>query len=1159
MDIYWELSDFDIHTRQQGIEKLLESLKTTTINEDDNKKDSSSQIDYAISRLIKGLVSNRKCARIGYAATLGTLAKLTDNQSTIPSTDDFISSIQDKLTTKKETGVEDAKNVRIGRVLSYIALAYTQKDTDLSSLLPKILPDLLLIRTQETRRRLRTFIDASIIQLAKWSGRKLFKKEILPHIQELLPTNWQMSDDGTKSIFLLISLVNLYPKIIDQEYFKLHWNSNMLSLGRTTDEQTIIKKCLQSFDNELHLLEQLTKELLIYAIHTQQLSSFWPILVDELSNIGLDSNKGHILLDLITFCFQEQENSKSINTIEAILDNSQVLMGQILDLLSSSGRKMHHQASIELSKNALEKLAHTIANRPLEERLRLFEKLLNCANKNYTSLNTVANAVSEKLTVDELSEYVKFIIGLFCAVSKEDEGALGRRRHFLLEILSNICNCSSFDLKTSSCGLLFENILSIYVLLANFKLNKHTPKQLQEFLHGPVELSDNTREHIEDMIYKFLLYEFHENKYEHSFNVFQRSIQLLESSKHYSALFKNAEELKTYLNENGDKLFEFIRGKTIQSLPDEKLRLAFQQVFVLSFYDLFVDFNRAKQYLDDLMTCTKNAHTQLVLKKKVKEQSSWIEVLIDILLSMYTKKQHDIRSIIKKIYHQIVPYVNENALKLMLQTITTENESDDEGESGEEDEEDEHEDEDEDDDDKESEDEESESEEESMDNTDVNEDLRQAVEKALGDAAVKEDQEDDIEMDDEAMLRLDPLIAEAFRSQIKKSSNIKIINEKLHHQFRVLDLIESVIKKDDRMRFVLISIRPLIETLTSLSNTPAYKTMIERLDSILCHLSNRKIGHSDMPTTDECLELFRYLTSLAGTRTKLTTDTLSKVSMFVIKLCLHVGKQENRLAGVEETILTMYEGGFLRFLQPKAPKEKSKKKKNKKTDKDNDDDDNDELSANQSVVHPSIIKEFLLRFPEYGTRLMLLMVQTAMKENINWKKRNIVCGTLNNFFNKKQLDSVDGKLLKSIIDLLVTMCHDSKSSKMESLHIITVLTQKLLLIRNPTLAEKQASNLLDAISLAIKNKPINSDKQRKQLLNLIQSFKKRFNLTIDEEVMNMLTKKRKSPSSSSITNNQSQNKQKKLKTNHTDVSNGDSKEPVVDCRQMPFKGISVET
>jgi hypothetical protein len=59
-------------------------------------------------------------------------------------------------------------------------------------------------------------------------------------------------------------------------------------------------------------------------------------------------------------------------------------------------------------------------------------------------------------------------------------------------------------------------------------------------------------------------------------------------------------------------------------------------------------------------------------------------------------------------------------------------------------------------------------------------------------------------MDDEAMLRLDPMIADAFRSQLKKSSNLKFINEKLHHQFRVLDLIESVIKKDERMRFVLV-------------------------------------------------------------------------------------------------------------------------------------------------------------------------------------------------------------------------------------------------------------------------------------------------------------------------------------------------------------------
>ena len=91
------------------------------------------------------------------------------------------------------------------------------------------------MRTQETRRRLRTFIDASIIQLAQWvnpifveyqkkkqlslmkifqSGRKVFKKEILPHIENLFPKAWQTIDDGTKSIFLLVSLANLYPVCI---------------------------------------------------------------------------------------------------------------------------------------------------------------------------------------------------------------------------------------------------------------------------------------------------------------------------------------------------------------------------------------------------------------------------------------------------------------------------------------------------------------------------------------------------------------------------------------------------------------------------------------------------------------------------------------------------------------------------------------------------------------------------------------------------------------------------------------------------------------------------------------------------------------------------------------------------------------------------------
>lgn len=159
-----------------------------------------------------------------YTFLMLQLANRNDDKLKMPSVDDFISLVQSKLTTKKETGVEvnldtsissftfslkciafiqDAKNVRIGRVLSYIALAYTQKDNDvsicwilvlhissyfsiqLSTSLPKIIPDLLVIRAQETRRRLRAFIDASIVQLAKWVNETMYSYKIILFINKL--------------------------------------------------------------------------------------------------------------------------------------------------------------------------------------------------------------------------------------------------------------------------------------------------------------------------------------------------------------------------------------------------------------------------------------------------------------------------------------------------------------------------------------------------------------------------------------------------------------------------------------------------------------------------------------------------------------------------------------------------------------------------------------------------------------------------------------------------------------------------------------------------------------------------------------------------------------------------------------------------------------
>lgn len=37
MDVYWELSDYDLHIRQQGIENLLKSLNTLPTDDNNDK------------------------------------------------------------------------------------------------------------------------------------------------------------------------------------------------------------------------------------------------------------------------------------------------------------------------------------------------------------------------------------------------------------------------------------------------------------------------------------------------------------------------------------------------------------------------------------------------------------------------------------------------------------------------------------------------------------------------------------------------------------------------------------------------------------------------------------------------------------------------------------------------------------------------------------------------------------------------------------------------------------------------------------------------------------------------------------------------------------------------------------------------------------------
>ena len=87
----------------------------------------------------------------------------------------------------------------------------------------------------------------------------------------------------------------------------------------------------------------------------------------------------------------------------------------------------------------------------------------------------------------------------------------------------------------------------------------------------------------------------------------------------------------------------------------------------------------------------------------------------------------------------------------------------------------------------------------------IDEELKKAVDKALGNGAIHNS--DDEDLDDEQMFKYDEALAAAFK--IKK--NIKIQqNDVLHYRSKVLDLINEVFKSTQRLDLIVVSGRFLL-------------------------------------------------------------------------------------------------------------------------------------------------------------------------------------------------------------------------------------------------------------------------------------------------------------------------------------------------------------
>lgn len=305
-----------------------------------------------------------------------------------------------------------------------------------------------------------------------------------------------------------------------------------------------------------------------------------------------------------------------------------------------------------------------------------------------------------------------------------------------------------------------------------------------------------------------------------------------------------------------------------ESNNNEKVGAVFHTMNLHMGLQLFSDSEMAISSINELHSCfehfkAKNKSSKKKISKvQETEELEWVEVVVDLLLSLLSRNSHLLRSLVGCVFPHICPYLTNNAIHQILSILDVKSgknpltsskdveETDSESESdGEEVNEDEVEDNSDEEMNGELEEESDSDVEESEDGEDdtVTDRLRLAVTQALGDVPSQTDDEDmDVDnIDEEEGKRLDENLAAAFRilkenRKSKSKKQEKKAQALTHFRIRVIDLLEIYLETEPLMALALDMLMPLFALLEFSIKDPHQKPLENRVRSCLKKLSNIK-------------------------------------------------------------------------------------------------------------------------------------------------------------------------------------------------------------------------------------------------------------------------------------------------------------------------------
>ncbi|XP_032432266.1 myb-binding protein 1A-like protein isoform X2 [Xiphophorus hellerii] len=840
LDFFWDLANPDQEVRLKAVENLIHYLKT------ENKAD---ELEYTFKRLVDGLAHTRETARPGFSLALGQVLSAFEDIS--------LQSILDRIKEKHNLQAVKrklARNAMFGNLFGVLALHQSGrlvKEPQVVLGCVQLLQCLI-----QHKQHLKDLPSKTMTDILTEIPEEVFEEVLLSSLEADLASAFRTPEQMQ---LLLVALQHFPQALKPKKLKKLLDSSTIINADNIQKLVEVLKMAARSVKKE-RVLPSVALDLLKLSLKEDSFQLFWDKAITE-GMFKEPSGPTHYL--------------------------SYRLLGSALPLLSLSqlkevlsGEVMMHYGEhvVSAQKPDRFKLAPEMDTyvsdflqgcRDSDKQLAVMVSFSSLTNNGYPVVPTVWRVV-QHLEPAALQSYVDWLKGTFLQPqpdrlldfstrkqkdkSKEQkESSIFRLRKWIIARLASIIDNHQVKKHED----LIMDVARFVFFHAFFSAKKATTSDIAETSENlSTPLDDETRGALVNSFFGLLMSLHHMPLIDDStavnqkrsvgvtadgtmwiYHLVQYTQLLLSHPKHVQSVQPFSAEQK----QAWDGMLQSVanlKRKAKKGLTTESA--AFQQLFLLIGMLLFKAPDEVLDIMKDLQSCIDKAQEKKTNKKKKQqamdeEEPEWVEVMVDILLSLLSQQSRHIRQVCRAVFSSICPHVTAAALTAIIDVLDPEKEdeedsavvvTDDRNKTQKKlkDDDDEEQDEDmEDDESEDGSDEESEGEEEEKEREEeeVDQNFRLELMKVLQQQnalATEEDASSDEDLDDEAMMQLDKSLSALFseqkkKIQAKKNEKMKLQKERgLVREFKikVLDLVEVFVARQAGSPLILGLVEPLL-------------------------------------------------------------------------------------------------------------------------------------------------------------------------------------------------------------------------------------------------------------------------------------------------------------------------------------------------------------